>query len=543
MSVTGMFIRLGGGQPPETADGYERTGYAMTGVGVALFAVVTAAVTAVASKAADWPLAAVVPTALVAGLLAGLLGRALAGAEPTARLDLPAGKVNIRAVAARIGVAVLAGLVVAELATTVLFDGTVDRILDERAAAAAATAPAVRTAQDELDRAGADRAALGRAIAAAAADMDSALIVARCEFNPTPECPQTKITGVPGRGPEAQTANQLLEDARAALTAAQERVAPLDQRVADARTALGVARSTATAEGDRGFGARWSAAHDHTLAQPGALALRLLTWTVFAFLALLPLILRWWRGETTQERRRAAAAVQDRAALAAETAIARKEAEIRVDTAAVQAEQQLTIARSTAEADTAIERERQRTRVIAALGGLEIEVTGSPEPNALPEAAEPADALPVPLDKNPSARPSAGLELPLIGTVPFTDTAARLIRPLVPGFVTAAIDNAVDTASRPLRIARHVLTEAEEITFTLRRARKVTVDSRDGNTPPVRAGSRREGPAGAAELTLDADAIVSATTRLEPAEPAVLSGPDAAALPDGHHPRELPPGS
>lgn len=545
MSVTGMFIWLGGGQPPEAADGYERTGYAMTGVGVTLFAVVAAGVTAVASEAADWPLAAVAPTALVGGLLAGLLGRALAGAEPTARPDLPAGKVNVRAVAARIGVAVLAGLVVAELATTVLFDGTVDRILDDRAAAAAATAPAVRTAQDELDRAGADRAALDRAIAAAAADMNSALVVARCEFNPTPECPQTKITGVPGRGPEAQTANRLLEDARAARVAAQERIAPLDQRIADARTALGAARSTAAAEGDRGFGARWSAAHDHTLTQPGALALRLLTWTLFAFLALLPLILRWWRGETTQERRRAAAAVRDRAALAAETAIARKEAEIRVDTAAVQAEQQLTAARSAAEADAVIERERQRTRVIAALGGLEIEVTGSPETSTLPDGAGSADAaaLPVPLGKNPVVRPAAGLELPIIGTVPFTDTAARLIRPLVPEFVTAAIDNAVDTASRPLRTARHVLTEAEEITFTLRRARKVTVDSHAGDIRPVRADSRGEGPAEAAELTLDADAIVSATTRLEPAEPVALPGPGAAELPAGHNPRELPPGS
>lgn len=544
MSVTGMFIWLGGGQPTETADGYERTGYAVTGAGVTLFAVVAAGVTAVALRAAEWPAAAVVPTALVTGLLAGLLGRALAGAESTARPDLPAGKVNTRAVAARLGVAVLAGLVVAELATTVLFDGTVDRMLDERAAAAAATAPAVRTAQDELDRAAADRAALDRAIAAAATDMNSALIVARCEFNPTPECPQTKITGVPGRGPEAQTANQLLEDARAGLTAAQERVAPLDQRVADARAALGTARSTATAAGDRGFGARWSAVHDHTLAQPGAFVLRLLTWAVFALLALLPLILRWWRGETTQERRRAAAAVRDRAELAADTAIAQKEAEIRVDTAAVQAEQQLTAVRLAAEADTTIDRERQRTRVIAALGGIEIEVTGPAGTDALPAGPGPAgtSALPVPLDENRPARPAAGSELPVLGTLPFTDTAARLIRPLVPGFVTAAIDNALDTASRPLRTARHVLTEAEEITFTLRRARKVTVAGRAGDPRPVSGGSPGESTAGAAELTLDADAIVSATTRLEPVEPATPTGPGAAELPAGHSPRELPPG-
>ncbi|MFI2233621.1 DUF4407 domain-containing protein [Nocardia testacea] len=548
MSVTGMFIRLGGGQPAETAEGYERTGYTVTGAGVALFALVTGAVTASAMRAADQPPAAIAAIALVAGVLAGLLGRALAGAEPTARPDLPAGTLNVPAVAARVGIALLAGVVVAEMAVTVLFGGTVDRILDERAATAAATAPAVRTAQDELDRAVADRDALDGTIAAAAADIDNALIIARCEFNPTPQCPQTKITGVPGRGPEAQTANAMLDDARAALSTAQNRVAPLDQRITDARLALHDAQAAA-ADGDRGFGARWSAAHEYTVDELGALGLRALTWLLFGLLALLPLILRWWRGETAQERRRAADAVRDRAERAADAAIAEKEARIRADTAAVRLEQQLTAAELAAEADTTIDRERQRTRVIAALGGLEIGVTErDPEPvgpaaarnAALPPGSGGPD-LPVPLGKEIAVRPPAGLELPIIGTVPFTDTAARWIRPLVPGFVGSAIDTAIDTASRPLRTARQVLTDAEEITFTLRRARKVSVDTdiEDAGVVGSRSAGRR-GDTRDADITLGADAIVSATTRLEPATTAALPTGGERKIPA---PRELPPGS
>ncbi|GGL25844.1 membrane protein [Nocardia jinanensis] len=546
MSVTGILIWLGGGQPAETADGYERTGYLVTGAGVALFALVAGAVTATAMGAADQPPAAVAAIGLAAGVLAGLLGRALAGAETTARPDRPAGTVNLPAVAARVGSAVLAGVVVAEMAVTVLFGGTVDRILDDRAADAVALAPAVRTAQDELDRAVADRTALDATIASATTDIDNALIIARCEFNPTAQCPQTKITGVPGRGPEAQTANEMLDDARTALDAAQQRVAPLDQHVTDTRLALHNARA-AVADGDRGFGARWSAIHEYTTGQMGASALRLLTWAVFALLALLPLVLRWWRGETAQERRRAAEAVRDRAERAADAAIAEKAASVRADTAAVRAEQQLTAAKLEAEADTTIDRERQRTRVIAALGGLEIGVTErDPESAALPPARDNAlppgePDLPVPLGKEIAIRQPAGLELPLIGTIPFTDTAARWIRPLVPDFVSSAIDTAIDTASQPLRTARHVLTEAEEITFTLRRVRKVTVDSDiDGPRSIRHPSTGHRDDMVDAEITLDSDAIVSATTHLEPATTAALPTGSVAAE---SGPRELPPGS
>ena len=54
----------------------------------------------------------------------------------------------------------------------------------------------------------------------ALAHRDAALVVARCEYNPTPECPTTSITGVPGAGPETTSSNKLLDDAQSELLAA-----------------------------------------------------------------------------------------------------------------------------------------------------------------------------------------------------------------------------------------------------------------------------------------------------------------------------------
>ncbi|WP_411157646.1 hypothetical protein [Nocardia puris] len=73
-------------------------------------------------------------------------------------------------------------------------------------------------------------------------------------------------------------------------------------------------------------------------------------------------------------------------------------------------------------------------------------------PQALPTGAPQAGAL-VPAQQTPAQAPSGGLELPIIGTVPFTDTAARWIRPLVPSFVA----NAIDSATHPLRTARQAV--------------------------------------------------------------------------------------
>ncbi|MFB7877168.1 DUF4407 domain-containing protein [Nocardia sp. NPDC056064] len=515
--MTGTLTWLGGGLAsprrgtPDTgaeqAVSQEQAGYAVTGAAVALFGVVTGLVLVAALGAAEgiaWPVIVVLALLGAAGALA--LGRALASTPLTASGDGTAAA-DRRGTATRIVVGVAAGVLVAELASTVLLGGTVDRELDVRAQDSAEQAPVVVAARGELDRATAERAALDATIAEAQADIDTALVIARCEFNPTPQCPQTRITGVPGRGPESQTANDMLDDARKQLAAAQGRTEALDTAVRTETADLATARTLAFADADRGLGARWLAMNGYTAAHAGAAALRLLVLVIGVLLALLPLLLRWWRGETALDRRLGAAEIADRAERAADAAIAVQRAEVRTETAALRAEHELTSARLAIEADTVIDRERQRTRIIAAIGGFELGFTEphrkddsvalepnvTPQlpagylPNALPQAGAPQAGALVPVQQ-PVSAPAApaqapagggGLELPIIGTVPFTDTAARWIRPLVPSFVA----NAIDSATHPLRTARQAFEEVEEVTFTLRRTRKVTVDTQDSQAP------------------------------------------------------------
>src|SRR5262249_25378367 len=133
-------------------------------------------------------------------------------------------------------VAIVVGVVVGELAAVVLFSGPIDRILDERAAGTADAAPAVTQASAELDRARQARTALDTAVNDASRQRDEALVVARCEFNPPPACPQTHITGVPGTGAETLTANDFLADSQLQLdnaVADRDRNAPgLDAEIA-----------------------------------------------------------------------------------------------------------------------------------------------------------------------------------------------------------------------------------------------------------------------------------------------------------------------
>ncbi|MFC9994493.1 DUF4407 domain-containing protein [Nocardia sp. NPDC127526] len=518
--AAGLLTWLGGAHARLT-DRHERGGYAVTGAVVAAFAVTAGVVTAVATGAADWSLFAVVAVALIATLLVGAVSRALATGATPARDETRRARAEF---AGRIGVAVVAGVLIAELACTVLFGGTVNRLLDETATRNVESAPAVVTARAELDAARADRTGLDQQIAKAQSDIDTALVTARCEFNPTPECPQTRITGVPGRGPEERTANQMLEDARTQLNTARAKIEGFDARITEKDAALAAARETAHTAGDRGLGARWVAMNDHTTDHVGALVLRLATWVLLIVLALLPLLLRRWRGETSFDREIALRTATGRVDQAAAAAIAVKQAEVRVETESLRAEQQLTAAKLAAHADTAIDRERQRTRIIAAIGNFQIGITepqqraidefdraaqhelpagtaagegkdssvsqeGIVTPSNLPAQLMPGTVAPVapggalapaaPGQQPVAANRGGGLELPIIGTVPFTDTAARWIRPLVPSFVA----NAIDTATHPLRTVRQAFEEAEEITFTLKRTRKVTVDSADSAQP------------------------------------------------------------
>jgi hypothetical protein len=79
----------------------------------------------------------------------------------------------------------------------------------------------------------------------------------------------------------------------------------------------------------------------------------------------------------------------------------------------------------------------------------------------------------------------------LIPSIPdATKAAARWIRPLVPPFVARVIDN----TTQPLRTARQVFEEVEEITFSLKRTRKVTVDSESSDTQPPRESATADEP-------------------------------------------------
>ena len=70
---------------------------------------------------------------------------------------------------------------------------------------------------------------------------------------------------------------------------------------------------------------------------------------------------------------------------------------------------------------------------------------------------------------------------PLIPDLPdLTRSAVRWIRPFVPSIVAKAID----TTTHPVRTARQVFEEVEEIHFSLRRTHSVTVHSVDSDPSP-----------------------------------------------------------
>src|SRR4029079_4777293 len=94
-------------------------------------------------------------------------------------------------------------------------------------------------------------------------------------------------------------------------------------------------------------------------ASPGAMLLRLATIAFFALLTVLPLILKPWRGQTSQDRGAASRAEVERAEMEADTAIAVKRAEVRAAVETLWAEQQLASARLAIEAQTAIARPQQ----------------------------------------------------------------------------------------------------------------------------------------------------------------------------------------
>lgn len=462
--IEAPFVWLGGGEWGELGERHERSTHAIAGAVVLLGAVLAWLVAALAvAGSTHWPVAAVVALTLVFGLLVGAVSRAISS-----------GPTRWPGVLGRAAVGIAVGVVVGELATVVLFSGTIDRRLDEQAALRADVTPAVVQASADLERTRDARAGLDGAVQDALRLRDEALVVARCEFHPSPACPQTHITGLPGAGPENRTANKFLADTQRQLdttTAERDRRAPaLDAQITTEEQTLAQARESAVADADRGLGARWAAMNDHTLASPGALLLRLLTIAFVALLYLLPLILKLWRGETTYDHSAAAQAEQERAELMADTTIAVKRAEVRAAVETMWAEQQLASARLAVEAQTEIDREQQRRRVVEAIGAPE--AAGAVQAHA--ERIAPAELEAATSTENLPARREGGL----IPTIPdVTKAASRWIRPFVPPIIA----NAVETATKPLRGARQVFEEEEELHISMKRSRKVTVHSEEGD--------------------------------------------------------------
>ncbi len=435
------------------------------------------------AAATGWPTLAVVSSAVAFGVLVGVQSRLIARGPIQ----------GWKAVTGRAAIAVVVGVVVGELAVLALFAGAVDRSLDDAAARSADAVPAVVQASADLTQSRAARTELDVAVEQSRDRLDHALVVARCEYNPSPACPQTLITGMPGRGPETRTANELLADARQDLDASlgmRERRAPeLDTAIVADERALENARATAVAASDRGLGARWVAMHEYTLAGAGTMLLRLATVAFSVLLNLFPLILKLWRGQTTSERLAAAQAERERAEIEADTAIAVKRSEVRRTAEVLWAEQQLASARLAIEAQHEIDRSLHQRRVAQALEGPihaetqqeeQEEIAADMfEPKQLDSAAAaPArinDHLPAPVESHVAERDQRQV---LPGIPDLTRSAVRWIRPLVPPIVAKAIDS----TAHPVRTARQVFEEVEEINFSLRRTHTVTVHSTDN--PP-----------------------------------------------------------
>jgi hypothetical protein len=441
-----------------------------------LLGTVAAVISALALAASTlWPTGAVVAAGVVVGVLVAAVSRAIANAAS--------------GLTGRLAVGAAVGLALGELAAVVVFSGSIDAELT------AQSSPAVEQASTALAQSRQSRTGLDEAVARADQRRDEALVVARCEVNPSANCPQIRITGRPGTGPEARTANDFLGDAQRGLDTAiaerDRRAAGLDAELAAREQALTQAREGALTGG---LGARWQGMNAYTLDHPGPLVLRALIAAFFVLLTVLPLLMKRWQGATTQE-----------AESAADTAIAVKRAEVRAQVDQLWAEQELNSARLAIEAQNEIDAARARRRVAEELD--------EPEPPAPTQAALPAGVSDHTVSdhtvSDQTAPASKELEPHRGGGVPFipdvTKAAVRFIRPFIPPVVAGAIDN----ATKPLR---QVFEETEEFHFTMRRTHRVTVESEGGEQPQ--------------QVTTEREWIDASRPRIESRRGVVLDGSD-----------------
>jgi hypothetical protein len=279
---------LGGG----SGDTDGRASLQLSGVLVAADGVLAGvAAAATLHDAVTWPAAMAFAVGAVMGVVVAAVARGLvSGVRP------PRG----RGLLGRLGVAAMVGVLVGEFASLCLFSGDVDRALASRGS------PAASAVAQRLDGLEVERARLDTAVDNARGYVDDALVVARCEANPVPGCPWQKVTGVPGDGPEYESAEQRLATAQRDLDAAvtrRDRLAP----ALDADIMLAEKPPSAP---ERGIGARWQAMHDDTLDHAGALVVRIAVAVFFVLLTALPLLLRRWRGADDPQLREWALAIR-----------------------------------------------------------------------------------------------------------------------------------------------------------------------------------------------------------------------------------------
>lgn len=427
-----LLVFFGGGTWHDIGDADERSTYATAGFIVLVNAAITWLVSAAALTAVGLTAWVAVPVTLLFALLVGAFGRVLASRMADRRRRVVAGDF------VRAAVAVLLGLVVGELAALALFAGPVNAELNAQVdAARASVASSDRAAQ--LATARTEQARLDAQVATAIERRDRARVVARCEYNPTPECPP-EITGDPGTGPEAVDADAALAAAEADLADARAARAEQVAAVGGLESALARdrARAEALARADNGIDARWSAMHSHTTDNAVALVLRLGVDAFFVVLNLLPLLLRLLRGETLQDTRILARRERLRAEEEADTAIALRLAEERVR-AAERPEVLALPAADSAHFVDEVPPEEEPAPVVRA----ELERVERPAP---PVPAGPLAALPGPLPRMVHA-------------------------------VTRPLETVTKVTTAPARTAKALFEEIEEFRFSLTRRRTVRVES------------------------------------------------------------------
>lgn len=531
-----LMVWFGGGHWRDLADHDERATYQLAGFLVLLNALMAWGVTTAAavSVSAVNPLLAGVAT-LPLGLLVCAFGRVLASRLTRTRRFGPGD-------AAGALVAVLIGLVVGELAALALFAGPIDRVLNDKVDQARAEVASSELVQ-RLATVRQDRQQLDADVNAAIAQRNSARAVARCEVDPGPACPTDQITGDPGYADEARDAEAALAAAERDLARARaerSQDAPgLDRDLAELREQLATdrARAVALARADSGIDARWQAMHDYTTGDPVALVLRLGVLAFFVALSLLPLLLRLWRGQTEQDRRILARRERLRAEEEADTALAIARAEARTE--AVAAHAALPPAERAVALAALAERPEMQRPVLTATASRQRKWATPMALDAGDEGDEPAPAGTALERRSASGDLSRRAPGPLDNLPGPLPSLARAVTGLIPERIAQLPGQVV---TNPVKTARTLLEDVEELTVTFTRKRSVTMhEEESGGSAPDAPNAVAGGADRPRVQHVTASRVIDADDVSGSSATALGSGLSAGAVEQGRR-RELPRG-